>query len=139
MKLDELKIGDVVYYKYYNDGATLYRFFIIHKIRIKESLRHPFGFSVLKELRKNIEFIDDEMTYGYVSPTDESDTKFRYTSFVTKSGHLTLMKSKKTTDQVDDTRKLHFYEGNPKRFYLKPKDSNFYSVTEKMLHNRGVN
>lgn len=139
MKIEEIKIGDILYYKYYNQGATLYRFFIVLKLHPQPTNRHPFGYASLKELRKNIEFIDDEMTYGYVTPTDESDTKFKYTTLVTKSGHISLKKSKKTTNQIDDTRKLHFYEGKPKRFYLKPKDPNYYSVTEKMLHNRGIN
>ena len=141
MKLEEIKQGDILFYRY-GENCTLFRFFKVTKYRVvKERL-----IVTLMELETKEVFFDETETWGTIEPLTKL-LIYRYKFKVTLSsiGHLTIRKNKPSDERnIDCNKHLKFYDDKPKFFnkikyhthkkhYIK-----YDSVTERNMYSRGI-
>lgn len=140
MKIDELKQGDILFYRY-GDHCTLYRFFTVRKV--KQYKNHLMV--RLMELQTTEVFFDETETWGTIEPKDNIKPKYKFKVSPSSIGHLTIRENEESVKRsIDCDKHLKFYDDKPKFFnkinyhthrkhYIK-----YDSITEKNMDSRGI-
>lgn len=137
MKIEELKVGDILYYRY-GDNCTVFEFFVIKKIK-------PFNSQpqlIIKSLNIEESFFDDEQTWGIVIPTDEVDIDLNFRvrlkddnivmyHYINDEIGLVKHYLKKYDDKPKFFNKVKLY--THKKHYVK-----YDSITERNMDSRGI-
>lgn len=139
MKLDELKQGDILFYRY-GENCTLFRFFTVRKVK-----QCKYLIVRLMELQTKEVFFDETETWGTIEPKDNIKPKYKFKVYPSSIGHLTIRENKESVQcNIDCTKHLKFYDDKPKFFNKikyhthKKHYTKYESVTERNMDNRGI-